>query len=99
MSETDSTKIGRMDANVTNLMDWKRQHEDHDQQRFDKTFEYIKDGFDKMEERFDKMDDRLDTLWDDKNKKQGSDGLKKFLYTGGMSLLAIVAGYLGGSHK
>jgi len=98
MTDDDSQRLGRMDANILNLMEWKKDHEDHDRDRFEKTFAFVKDGFDKMTERFDKTDQKIDTLWDEKNVRSGESKRSKLIYAAVVSLVSIVAGYFGGAH-
>lgn len=85
MDTGDKQKLARIDANVTNLDKSFGAHEKLDSERFDRVFNFTKEGFAKLENHFDKIEDRLDTLWDGKNRQEGAFGLGK-----------IIAGSIGG---
>lgn len=110
MADNDSTRLARMEANIMDLVEWRRSHDDNDNRRFDQQHSYFKEGFERMDERFDKIenqtDDRFDklgekmeTLWDANNQAKGASGFKKALITGVLSLLAVLAGYFSGNHQ
>lgn len=82
MEKDEKIKLARIDERVLNIAKSFEDHEDNDSERFDKTFNFVKEGFDKIDNRFDKVDARLGKLWDIKNKHDGAFGVGKMIAGG-----------------
>lgn len=97
---TTLEKVVRNETNLGNLQKLFDQHNEQDEERFERVFGLFQKGFEKIDDRFDKVDDRLDVLWDDKNKKTGAFWLGKSLagIVGGGIVAIIDALSYGGWH-
>ena len=95
MNSDEHETLARVDQKVISIEKWCESHGQHDDVRFERSFQFVKDGFSKLDTRFDKIDEKLDTLWDDKNRHDGAFSMGKLLSSGFYSVLALVAAFIG----
>lgn len=90
MNESDSIKIARIEQKVINLDNWRIEHDKKDSDRFEKIFDYIKDGFNNIDQRFDKLNNKVDNVWDYKIANESSSRTWKYVIGGLGTLLAAM---------
>ena len=91
MEKNESIKLAKIEVGMNNLSKWSDAHDELDTQRFDRTFNYVK-------ERFDKIDEKLDTLWDTKNKQDGAFGMGKWIAGGVGGMVVAIIDFLINQH-
>jgi len=88
--DTDSLKIARIEEKVSSMSAWSNKHETHDDERFTRTFDFMKDQFDKQNNVLKEINDKVGTLWDTGNRQEGALGISKFV-AGGIGGILVAA--------
>lgn len=87
MTDEDHANIARLDEKVTGLNDWRDRHITEYNQRFERTFSYVKEEFAKAEKRFDRIDNKLEVMQEERDQRKGSEGAIRWA---GMAMWSVV---------
>lgn len=100
MNDDEHATLVRVDQKVISIEKWAELHGNHDDVRFERNFNFVKEQFGKLDARFDKIDEKLDTLWDDKNRHEGAFGFGKWIAgcVGGL-IVAAMDYFASGRHS
>jgi hypothetical protein len=97
MTEIIPARIARLEANYYNVAKQVEDHEKRDEDRFERTFSFVKgmkaeilDALDTTDKKINVLDSKVDTLWDEKNERKGAIKMSKFIGHG-------ISGLVGGT--
>lgn len=79
---------------VFNIESWTIRHETHDNERFDKMFKFMQDGFEDQKESALQLMIKVNSLWDIYNQNIGQNAEKKVLSKFGYFLASSIGGII-----
>ncbi len=96
MPDPTPIRVAVLEANYGNMAKTIQEHEKRDEDRFERTFSFVKgmkqeilDSLETMDSKINALDTKVDTLWDEKNQRSGALKLSKFV---GHGISGIVGG-------
>lgn len=96
MPDNLPVRIAILETNSSNMSRQMDDHEKRDEERFERSFAFVKgmkaeilQSIDSLDEKINQLDEKVDTLWDEKNERKGAIRMSKFIGHG-------ISGLVGG---
>ena len=97
MPEPLPVRVAVLEAHRDNMLGQLEDHEKRDEDRFERSFSFVKgmkqeilESIETMDSKLSTLDAKVDTLWDEKNERKGALKMSKFIGHG-------VSGLVGGT--